>query len=318
MLPAVARHLVGGGGDSPIVAVPPGVLVEADVEYLLQPGRAERGDLYQPTQAAAGGNTLRPAVLVIHGGGWYGGDKGAVREINICSNLVLHGYVCFSIDYLLADAPPADSSGGPLAAGRAATFPQNLYDCMRGVQFLRQHAVRLHIDPRRIGVIGGSAGGTLAHLLALQPPALQPTDVVAAGLDPMLPCAADLLCGVNLYGPVDFSCNLADIDDRAAGEQPMFDGPISTHPALYATASPTIYAKGAGDTPLFLLHGETDALVDIRQSSSYCEKATRLGAPVRFQAVPDTLERGFHGLGMQPPLADLRGDLIGFFDSHLK
>ena len=89
----------------------------------------------------------------------------------------MRGYVCFSIDYLLAEAPPAD--GGPLA-GRAATFPQvienttankrlfslacvahtdtavlqNLYDCMRGVQFLRQHAAQLHVDPQRIGVIG--------------------------------------------------------------------------------------------------------------------------------------------------------------------
>ena len=162
MLSTVARHLVGGGGDSPIVAVPPGVLVEADVEYLLQPGRTERGDLYQPAAPAADGSMLRPAVLVIHGGGWYGGDKGAVREINICSNLVLRGYVCFSIDYLLADAPPAD--GGPLAADRTATFPQNLYDCMRGVQFLRQHAARLHVDPQLIGVIGGSASyGPWSH-----------------------------------------------------------------------------------------------------------------------------------------------------------
>jgi alpha-beta hydrolase superfamily lysophospholipase len=98
----------------------------------------------------------------------------------------------------------------------------------------------------------------------------------------------------------------------------MFGGPISTHPALYAAASPTIYARGAGDTPLFLLHGETDTLVDSRQSSSYCEKATKLGAPARFRLVPDTLERGFHGMGMQPPLADLRADIIGFFDEHLR
>ena len=83
MLSTVARHLVVGGGDSPIVAVPPGVLVEADVEYLLQPGRTERGDLYQPAAPAADGSMLRPAVLVIHGGGWYGGDKGAVREMGV-------------------------------------------------------------------------------------------------------------------------------------------------------------------------------------------------------------------------------------------
>ena len=133
MLSTVARHFVGGGaeGDSPIVTVPQGVQVEADVEYLLQQGRTERGDLYRSAAAPTDGSILRPAVLVIHGGGWFGGDKGAVREINICSNLVLRGYVCFSINYLLAGAPPAD--GGPLAADRQATFPQNLYDCMRGV-----------------------------------------------------------------------------------------------------------------------------------------------------------------------------------------
>ena len=60
------------------------IRIEKDVEYL-GPDRQEKGDLYLPAKVAEGQRC--PAVVIIHGGGWSGGDKGAAREINIGTNL---------------------------------------------------------------------------------------------------------------------------------------------------------------------------------------------------------------------------------------
>ena len=46
-------------------------------------------------------------MVVVHGGGWHAGDKRAVREVNICSDLALRGYVCLSVNYVLTPGPPA-------------------------------------------------------------------------------------------------------------------------------------------------------------------------------------------------------------------
>jgi acetyl esterase/lipase len=140
-----------------------GVQIERGIEFLAA-GRKERADLYLPTNTLAG--EPHPAVVIIHGGGWSGGRRDAEREQNIGTNLALQGYVGMSIDYVLASKTHA-------------TWPQNLYDCKTAVRWLRKNAERLRIDPNRIGVIGGSAGGHLAAMVTLT----TPTD----GLDPKEP-----------------------------------------------------------------------------------------------------------------------------------
>src|SRR4051794_12383603 len=72
-------------------AAPPGVVIERDVAYL-PPDRAEKLDLYLPADRPAGARS--PAVVIIHGGGWSGGDKAAAREFNIGTTLAKAGYVC--------------------------------------------------------------------------------------------------------------------------------------------------------------------------------------------------------------------------------
>ena len=136
------------------------VHIDKDVEYL-EPGRAEKADLYLPPVQEPGAKY--PGVVIIHGGGWTGGDKGAAREIQIGTTLASHGYVCMSINYQLA-AP-----GHP-------TFPANIHEAKRAVRWLRKNAARLQIDGQNIGAIGGSAGGHLTALLAATEP--------EAGLDP--------------------------------------------------------------------------------------------------------------------------------------
>lgn len=102
-------------------------------------------DVFSP----ADGNQNRPAVVVVHGGGWLNGDKTKFRALTIA--LAERGYVTAAIEYRL---------------GGEAYFPAAIHDCNAAVRYLKAHSKRLGIAPSRIGAVGGSAGGHLVGLMA--------------------------------------------------------------------------------------------------------------------------------------------------------
>ncbi|MEI9960834.1 MAG: alpha/beta hydrolase [Limisphaerales bacterium] len=161
----MALAIMANAGDL-LSAIPADVQVERNVDFL-GAGRSEKADLYFPQIIPA--NTRLPAVVMIHGGGWNDGKRGGQREINIGTTLARNGYIAMSVDYKLSYA-------------KYAVWPTNLYDCKNAVRWLRKNADRLQIDPDRIGVIGGSAGGHLASMIALTGP--------ADGLEPVEPYPA--------------------------------------------------------------------------------------------------------------------------------
>jgi len=111
----------------------------SDLEYA--PGMA--GDLFLPDGPAPAGGF--PAALVIHGGGWTGMDRHAVR--GLAEFLAENGFAVFNIDYRLAPQHP---------------HPVFFEDCYAAMCYAYDHADALGIDPERMGVGGDSAGGTLA------------------------------------------------------------------------------------------------------------------------------------------------------------
>ncbi|MBM3858099.1 MAG: alpha/beta hydrolase [Verrucomicrobia bacterium] len=163
-------------------ALPPDVRLERDIPYL-GPDRNEKADLYLPAKIPAGRRI--PAVVIIHGGGWTGGDKAAARELNIGGTLASNGYAALSINYRLG---PKDN--------RLLAWPQNLHDCKTAVRWLRANADRYQLDAAHIGVIGGSAGGHLSAMVGVT----QPRD----GLEPQDPYGdvpSSVSCVVDMYGP---------------------------------------------------------------------------------------------------------------------
>jgi acetyl esterase/lipase len=262
---------------------PPGVEIERDLAYL-PAGRLEKADLYRPAQRAA--TARSPAVVVIHGGGWTSGDKAHEREVNIAVNLAQTGFVALSINYAL-------STGG------SVTWPQNLYDCKTAVRWLRQHADRLQIDAEHIGVIGGSAGGHLAALVAVTR--------AADGLDPPGPYAdfsCRVQCAVDLYGPIDL---------LSYRDLPMFGKTRKEAPQLYRAASPTTYADKSSP-PILILHGTADRSVDVEQSRRFAAALDRAGA--RHELV--LVEGAPHTFHLQPRQRDLRPLVLRFFSKHLR
>jgi len=190
------------------------VVVRKDVSYL-GPDRVEKLDLYLPAAEPKPGET-RPAVVIIHGGGWTGGDKGAKREIEIGTTLAQHGYVCASINYVLAK--PA-----------SPTWPDNLKDCKRAVRWLRKNAAELHVDPEHIGAIGGSAGGHLTAMLAVTDP--------SDGFEP----AEDPGVSTRVQAAVPMYAHMAAGFDR---DHSMFKSKLKDDPETYRLAAHRAHHQG--------------------------------------------------------------------------
>lgn len=278
--------IAAASGQEPAKKLPPapeGVTIEQNVPYLA-PGRTETADLYLPAQRAK--ETRSPAVVIIHGGGWTGGDKAAAREFNIGTNLALKGYVALSINYVLATKDKA-------------TWPQNLHDCMTAVRWLRKNAARLQIDADHLGVIGGSAGGHLTAMLGV----LQEKD----GLDPAGPYgefSCRVQCAVPMYGPMDLT-------DRA--DIAMLGKTREQAPELYRSASPVTYVR-KNTPPMLILHGTADKTVDVKQSELFAAALKKAGA-VHELVIVEGAPHTFH---LQPKQHDLRPVVLGFFEKYLR
>lgn len=257
-----------------------GVRTEHDVDFL-GGGRKEKADLYLPAGPQPG--RKHPAVVIIHGGGWAGGEKRAAREINIGTTLALNGYVGMSIDYLLAN----QDHPGPV-------WPQNLHDCKTAVRWLRRNAERLQVDPDHIGVIGGSAGGHLAAMVCL----------TGGALDPPGEGDCRVQCAVDLYGPVLW------FEQR---DLSMFRQPRADAPELYRQADPRTHIDKE-DPPLLILHGTADKTVAVADSEALAAAMKAAGAAFQLEIIPGAP----HSFHLQPKQRDLRPLVLGFFDRHLK
>ena len=259
------------------------VRVEKDVPYL-GPDRAEKADLYLP---AGDGPRPRPAVVIIHGGGWTGGDKGARREQNIGTTLAAHGYVGMSVNYVLQtpDGPPV--------------WPRNLHDCKTAVRWLRANAERLRIDPDRVGVIGGSAGGHLAALVGVTGP--------ESGLDPEGPYGAfscRVQAVVDLYGPMA---------DAPAGPRRIIGKSPEEAPEAYRQVTPLSHLD-KNDPPVLILHGTADKTVPVDDSERFAAALKTAGVRHELVIIPGAP----HTFDLQPKQRDLRPVVLAFFDKHLK
>ena len=261
-------------------------VIRKDVPYL-GADRAEKADLYlPPTQSGP----PRPGVVIIHGGGWTGGDKGAKREINIGTTLANAGYVGMSINYRLQkkDGPPA--------------WPGNLHDCKVAVRYLRAQAKELNVDPNNIGVIGGSAGGHLAAMVGLtgDDKALDPTS-------PFPGVSTKVNCVVDMYGP------MADDKKRLERLVPIVGATFADKPEAFRAFCPINHID-AKDPPVLILHGTADTTVEVADSERFAAALKQGGVAHQLVIIPGAP----HTFDLQPKQRDLRPLVLEFFDKHLK
>lgn len=105
-----------------------------------------------------------PCVMIIHGGGWLTGDK--TREVGSVGKYLKAGISVVAINYrflkqTIVDSKSTRGTGPVLDRGDYPEPPVKvpLYDAARALQFVRYKAKEWNIDPERIGLTGGSAGG---------------------------------------------------------------------------------------------------------------------------------------------------------------
>ena len=142
------------------------VTVESNLCYQSVKGTCTDGvshefDAYLP----AGATQKTPGVVVIHGGGFIGGDKSGFA--NIATQLAADGMAAFSINYRL------DSS-------TTVGFPMESQDVMAAIGYLRAHARQFNVDSTRLASFGSSAGATLAVYSAVQAQRTDPSAQVVA------------------------------------------------------------------------------------------------------------------------------------------
>ena len=187
-----------------------------------------------------------------------------------------------------------------------AKFPAQIVDCRAAIRWLRANAARHGLDAGHIGVFGASAGGHLAALLGTA----EQVREWDAGDD--LEHSARVQCVVAFYPPTD-------LDELTAGwfwrKVPFSDvgrligGAVEQNRDRVARANPVNYlTKDA--PPFYLLHGERDRLVPIRQSELLHAALQRAGVPVHFEVVPG---KG-HAIG---PPAEAMPKLTDFLREHL-
>jgi acetyl esterase/lipase len=235
---------------APLTNLPAGVMELKDLEYGKVGERSLRLDLFRPEKPAK----AVPGLIFIHGGGWSGGDRKMLRYYAI--GYAQKGYVTVCISYRLSDEAP---------------FPAAVEDSKCAVRWLRDNASTYGIDPEKIGVIGGSAGGHLAMMVGYAPDI---AELEGHGGHAKASCRVQAV--VDFYGVYDLTTPLmrkARPVEKFLGSQSYDDAP-----ELYVRASPSHYLSKKAP-PTLILHGTIDDLVPISQADSLAARLKELDVP---------------------------------------
>ncbi len=218
-----------------------GLSIARDLPYGAQP--RQRLDVYTDGRAATG----RPVVVFLYGGGWRTGSK--TDYLFLAAALARRGVTVVVPDYRLYPE---------------VRFPTFLEDCAQAVAWTLAHAEEYGGDPRRVSVVGHSAGAYNAAMLGLDAGLLR-----AVGHSP-----ADLAGVVGLAGPYDFlPITDPDVIPVFASVQ---DGPAS---------QPITYVDGR-NPPLLLLTGDADTIVGPYNTASLAERVRRAGGEAQEKIYP--------------------------------
>ena len=262
------------------------VLFERDIEYTNPDNQHLQLNLARPKT----GSGPFPVVLCIHGGGFRAGSREGYNKL--CFTFAQHGYVAATASYRLAPK---------------YQFPAAVYDVKAAVRWLRANAAKYHLDPARIGVTGGSAGGHLVQFLGVTAGVKEyEGDGGNAGQ------SSAVACVVNFYGPSDFTKSYGKSVDAHEVLPLWFGGNLEQERQKHIIGSPLPWVTPHA-APTLLVHGTEDKYVAYEQAVWMRDRLKACGVEVELL----TLEGAGHGFkGPDAEKADQA--MIEFFDRHLK
>ncbi|MFM7243365.1 MAG: alpha/beta hydrolase [Planctomycetaceae bacterium] len=209
-------------------------------------------------------------IVFMVSGGWKSG-RDAIRPW-LLAPLLRRGYTVFAVCHV---------------SQPEATVDEILADVSRAVRFIRTHAADYHVDPDRLGVAGGSAGGHLSLMLAtrggLGPgDAADPVDAASSAVQ-----AAAVFCPVT-----DLTDLTGSTEDPGDGGPPKsFRRAFAQEPVdmerwrTTARDLSPLHHITPGMPPVMIFHGDCDTLVTLDQSLKFRDRAQAVGCDVTLRVV---------------------------------
>jgi acetyl esterase/lipase len=272
-----------------------------DVIYGRKFGTALTLDVFTPRKNANG-----KAVILVVSGGWFSAHE--VISIDYVRVLLDRGYTVFAVVH---------------GSQPRYTIPEVLGDMNRAVRFIRYHASDYGIDPDRIGITGGSAGG---HLSLMQGTAGDTGNPKAQ--DPIERVSSRVQAVACFYPPTDF-LNYGKDGENALGRGILegFKAPFDfqeldpkTRAFVRIVDEARVLEIGRkispinhvspDDPPTLIMHGDADKLVPIQQAEIIVAKLKENGVPAKL-AVKAGAQHGWQNQTKDIPL------FADWFDEYL-
>ncbi len=266
--------------------IPDTVTFERGIEYTNPDDQHLQLNLARPKT----GTGPFPAVICIHGGGFRAGSREGYNKL--CLTLAQNGYVAATISYRLAPK---------------FQFPAAIHDTKAAVRWLRANAAKYNVDPARIGVTGGSAGGHLVQFLGVTEGVKQ---FEGTGGNPEQSSA--VTCVVNYYGPSDFLQSYGKSVDAHEVLPLWFGGNLETQRHKHILGSPLNWVTPAA-APTLIIHGTEDKYVAHEQGVWMADRLKASGVEVELL----TLKGAGHGF-KGDDAAKAEQAMLAFFAKHLK
>jgi acetyl esterase/lipase len=271
----------------------------ADVVYGHKDGMALTFDVLTPPTASNGAG-----VLEVQSGGWVSRWRSVEQSQASYEALLNKGFTVFVVRH-----------GGSPKFNAAEAFA----DVQRAVRVIRQRAPTYGVDPERLGIHGGSAGGQLSLMIAL---GADPGDPGAE--DEVLRESSRVAAVVAYYPPVDLRARTQPSTDfpPVTAETPFYATGLvmerSRWPALElddevaASISPILHVS-SDDPPTLLVHGDADTTVDLNASQSLHSLLEAEGVETDLLVIEGAEHRFLNGDNS----AIAMDALVAWFETHL-
>lgn len=263
------------------VAIPKNYVAQLDVVYTKVKDWEGKSDLY----LALNETSPTPVLINIHGGGWKSGSKETQGGF---SPFFKAGFAVANMEYRMSDYAKA---------------PAAIEDTRCMLVYLIQNAKKLNIDPNKIIIMGGSAGGHLALMGGLLANDHR-FDTNCLGTENIKVAAI-----IDKYGIMDV-WDWTYGPDHKSSSPAYWLGENAKNEAFVKSVSPISYVTKKSP-PIFIVHGDADPTVPYHQSVDLYKKLQELGVKSEFFTVPG----GLHGKFDKDKNAEIAEAILRFIGS---